>query len=241
MQMPVGIIINVAAVVLGGLLGSLFGDKLSDQVKAGLTTVFGLSALSMGIVSVMLMQNMPAVIFAVILGTLIGTLLNIDGTVRRGTGKLLAKLKLGDNIDSRLMVTAIVLFCVSGTGIYGIFWNTRKQGGLGDINILIAKSVLDFFTAMIFACQLKKAVMLIGIPQALVMLALFCSAKLILPLTTDVMINDFKACGGIILLATGFTIMMVKEIPVANMILSMVIVMPVSAFWTNVLLPLLQP
>ena len=113
--MPVGIIINVAAVVLGGLLGSLFGDKLPEQIKSGLTTVFGL------------------------------------------------------------------------------------------------------------------------------MLALLYSARLILPLTTEVMINDFKACGGIILLATGFTIMKIKEIPVANMILSMVIVMPVSAFWTNVLLPLLQP
>ena len=46
------------------------------------------------------------------------------------------------------------------------------------------------------------------------------------------MIADFKACGGIVLLATGFTIMKVKEIPVANMILSMALVMPVSAFWT---------
>ena len=235
--MPVGIIINVAAVVLGGLLGSIFGNKLPEQVKTGLTTVFGLSALAMGIVSVMLMQNMPAVIFAVILGTLFGTFLNIDGAVRRGTGKLLGKLKLGDDIDSRLMVTAIVLFCVSGTGIYG----SLTSGMTGDHSILIAKSVLDFFTAIIFACQLKKAVMLIGIPQAVLMLALFYSARLILPLTTEVMINDFKACGGIILLATGFTIMKVKEIPVANMILSMVIVMPVSAFWTNVLLPLLQP
>ena len=44
MKMPVGIIINVAAVVLGGLLGSLFGDKLPEQIKSGLTTVFGLSA-----------------------------------------------------------------------------------------------------------------------------------------------------------------------------------------------------
>ena len=92
---------------------------------------------------------------------------------------------------------------------------------------------------MIFACQLKKAVMLIGIPQPVIMLALLFSAKLIFPLTTDIMIADFKACGGIVLLATGFTIMKVKEIPVANMILSMALVMPVSAFWTNVLQPLL--
>ena len=233
--MPTGIIINVLAVVLGGLLGSLFGNRLSEPLKQGMTTVFGVCALAMGISSIVLMKNMPAVVFAVIIGTLIGTALNFDGAIRGGTAKLLGKLNLGEDFDLRLMVTAMVLFCVSGTGIYG----SLTSGMTGDHSILIAKSVLDFFTAMIFACQLKKAVMLIGIPQLVIMLALFFSAKLIFPLTTDIMIADFKACGGIVLLATGFTIMKVKEIPVANMILSMALVMPVSAFWTNVLQPLL--
>ena len=135
----------------------------------------------------------------------------------------------------QLMVTALVLFCASGTGIYG----SLTSGMTGDHSILIAKSILDFFTAMIFACQLKKAVMLIGIPQLIIMLILFFSARLILPLTNEAMIADFKACGGIVLLATGFTIMKVKEIPVANMLLSMVLVMPVSALWMNVIVPLL--
>ena len=71
------------------------------------------------------------------------------------------------------------------------------------------------------------------------MLILFFSACLILPLTNESMIADFKACGGIVLLATGFSIMGVKKIPVANMILAMVIVMPVSAFWMNVIFPLM--
>ena len=233
--MPTGIIINVLAVVIGGFLGSIFGEKLSDKLKNTMTMVFGTCALAMGVVSVVLMKNMPAVVFAVIIGTLIGTSLDLDGAIRRGTGKLLEKLHLGGDIDSRLLVTAMVLFCVSGTGIYG----SLTSGMTGDHSILIAKSILDFFTAMIFAAQLKRSVMLIGIPQLIIMLALFFSAKLLLPLTTEIMINDFKACGGIVLLATGFTIMKVREIPVANMILSMVLVMPVSAFWTNVLQPLL--
>ncbi|MBR1758993.1 MAG: DUF554 domain-containing protein [Lachnospiraceae bacterium] len=233
--MPTGIIINVASVVLGGLLGSLIGNHLSDRLKREMTTVFGVCAMAMGISSIVLMKNMPAVIFAIIIGTLIGTLINLDGLIKKGTGKLLNGLHMGGSIDEQLMVTAMVLFCASGTGIYG----SMTSGMTGDHSILIAKSVLDFFTAMIFACQLKKATMLIGIPQAVIMLLLFFGAKLILPLTTDVMIADFKACGGIVLLATGFTIMKVKEIPVANMILSMVLVMPVSALWVNVIAPLL--
>ena len=231
--MPTGIIINVMSVVLGGWLGSVAGEKLSDRLKQEMTTIFGVCALSMGISSVVLMKNMPAVIFAVILGCLIGIALNLDGMIRKGTGLLLKKLNLTSNMS--LMVTAMVLFCASGTGIYG----SLTSGMTGDHSILIAKSVLDFFTAMNFACQLKKAVMLIGVPQLIIMLALFFSARLILPLTNEAMIADFKACGGIVLLATGFTIMKVKEIPVANMLLSMVLVMPISAFWMNVIAPLL--
>ena len=234
--MPTGIMINVLAVVLGGWLGSLIGDRLSERLKQQMTTVFGVCAMGMGISSIVLMKNMPAVIFSVIAGTLAGTAMDIDGHIRRGTEALLGKLRMGAQSDTRLMVTAMVLFCASGTGIYG----SLTSGMTGDHTILIAKSILDFFTAMIFACQLKKATMLIGIPQFLIMMLLFLSARLIVPLTSATMIDDFKACGGIVLLATGLTIMKVREIPVANMILSMALVMPVSAFWSSVVLPLLS-
>lgn len=233
--MPIGILINVTVVILGGLVGSVIGEKLSEDLKQTMTTVFGVCALTMGISSVVLMQNMPAVVFAVIVGTLSGILLDLNGRIRRGTGKVLTALKLNIGGESELMLTAIVLFCASGTGIYG----SLTSGMTGDHSILIAKSVLDFFTAMIFACRLKKAVCLIGIPQLVIMLLLFFGAKLILPLTNDMMIADFKAAGGVVLLATGFSIMGVKQIPVANMIPAMILAMPVSAFWANVLMPLM--
>ncbi len=51
-------------------------------------------------------------------------------------------------------VAIIVLFCASGTGIFG----AMNEGMTGDPSILIAKSFLDFFTAMIFACSLGIAV-----------------------------------------------------------------------------------
>ena len=65
-------------------------------------------------------------------------------------------------------------------------------------------------------------------------------AGLIYPLTTPEMINDFKACGGVLLLATGFRMIRVKMFPVADMIPAMVIVMPVSWFWMTYVLPLMS-
>lgn len=259
--MPIGIIVNVLAVALGGLLGTAVGEKLPNRIKDLLNLTFGCCALTMGITSVILMQHMPAVILSVIVGALIGSWLQLSDRIRTGATKLIEKVlknekksgtshsssseEVSSSIvstqdaaqpkDNSLLVTAIVLFCVSGTGIYG----SLVSGMEGDHSILLSKAILDLFTAMIFACELKQATSLIAIPQLIIMLLLFFGARLILPLTDAGMIADFKACGGILLLATGLTIMKVKVFPLADLIPAMILVMPISYLWTRFIAPLL--
>ena len=132
------------------------------------------------------------------------------------------------------LVTVIVLFCASGTGIYG----SLNAGMTGDSSILIAKSILDFFTAAIFACNLGYVVSIISIPQCILFCILFYLAKVIFPLTTPEMIDDFKACGGFLMVATGFRMVKLKMFPTADMIPAMVVVMPISWLWTNYIMPL---
>lgn len=69
---------------------------------------------------------------------------------------------------------------------------------------------------------------MIAIPQFIIFLLLFLAAGFIFPMTTDTMIADFKACGGFLMLATGFRMIKVKMFPTADMIPAMVIVMPCS-------------
>lgn len=125
------------------------------------------------------------------------------------------------------LVTIIVLFCASGTGIYG----SLTAGMTGDNSILISKSILDFFTAAIFACNLGYVVSVISIPQFFIFFVLFLCAGFIFPMTSPDMIADFKACGGFLMLATGFRMVKLKNFPIADMIPAMVIVMPLSYIW----------
>lgn len=134
------------------------------------------------------------------------------------------------------LITVIVLFCASGTGIYG----SLVSGMDGDHSVLIAKSILDLFTAMIFACSLGMVVAAIAVPQFVIFFLLFLLAGVIYPLTTPAMINDFKACGGIIMLATGFRMIKVKMFPTADMIPAMILAMPFSWVWTAYILPLVS-
>ena len=243
--MPIGVIVNVLSVTLGGAAGAVLGGRMREEIKTKMNLVFGCCSLTIGISAIMNMENMPAVIFSVLIGTLIGLLIHLGVLINRG-GALLQKGisaviparkgSLGEEAFQSMLLTVIVLFCASGTGIYG----TIVSGMTGDHSILIAKSVLDFFTALIFACSLGPVVSAIALPQLVLFLLLFFASGLILPLTTPAMINDFKAAGGVILLATGLRIMHLGDFPVADMIPAMVVVMPVSHLWVTYILPLIS-
>lgn len=242
--MPTELLCNILAVSLGGIGGTLAGRKLSGEFKTNLTMVFGICSMGMGVSSIILMKYMPAVIFAVIIGTGAGTALHLGKWINRGAiqmQKPIAALFQGQEPGMTheefisALVTMLVLFCASGTGIYGAL----DYGMTGDGTILISKAILDFFTAAIFACNLGPVVSVIAIPQFIVYFLLFLGAKFIYPLTTPEMILDFKACGGILMLATGFRMANLKEFPIADMIPAMILVMPFSWLWANCILPLL--
>ena len=243
--MPIGVIINSLAIVVGGIIGTFTGNQLSQGFKEKLNMIFGCCSFAMGISSICLMENMPAVVFSTIIGTSIGLALHLGDWIQKGA-KLLQKgimiiwknnsSSISEEEFSSTLLTIIVLFCASGTGIYG----SIVSGMEGNHSILIAKAILDLPTALIFACSLGIIVSFIAIPQFLIFLLLFLVAGIIYPLTTPSMINDFKACGGILLFATGFRMIKVKEIPIADMIPAMILVMPASWFWVNYIMPFVQ-
>ena len=242
--MPTGVIINALSIAVGGVIGALIGHKLPARFNAELTKIFGICSMGMGVSAIGLMKNMPAVIFAVIIGTAIGLVVDLGGIINSGAacmerpvGKLFPNKNktLSKEEYMSMLVTIIVLFCASGTGIYG----SLDSGMSGDHTILISKSILDFFTAMIFGGTLGMVIAAIAIPQCIIFLIIFAAAKFIFPLTTPNMIADFKACGGFLLLATGFRIAKIHDFPVADMIPAMVFVMPISWLWMNTIIPML--
>ena len=233
--MPSGIIINSLSIILGGIAGGLFGDYLRDDFKENLNLIFGLASMVMGISAIMNMVNMPAVIFAVVIGTIVGLALKFGNLINKGAGlmeKGLSKITpskqtgLAHDEFYAQLLTVIVLFCASGTGIYG----SLESGMTGDASILISKSILDFFTAMIFSCSLFSAE---DVPGGRCPSVCRRSGR-----TRLLPIN--RACGGFLMIATGFRIMKLRQFPTADMIPAMILVMPISWAWVNWVVPLIS-
>ncbi len=246
-MMPIGVIVNSLSVLVGGLIGGVLGEKIPERLRLALPLTFGVASMGMGITYIVKMKVLPAVILALILGSAIGELIRLEDIIGRcaekakgpierlfSSKKSSAKEEIAVSSESQSafmekFVGILILFSASGTGIFGAL----NEGMTGDHSILIAKSVLDFFTAIIFSASLGYLVGFIFIPQIIILLSLFFGAAFILPMTTPGLIADFTACGGIIMLATGFRISGIKAFKVANMIPALILVMPISYLWTT--------
>ena len=248
--MPVGVIVNSLSVLCGGIVGALLGEKIPLKLRNSLPLIFGVASMGMGVNSIVKMHTLPAVVLALIIGTAVGELMGLETIIAKVASKAkgpVEKLFSGNKkkelaevaITStsgvsqtefmEKFVSMVVLFCASGTGVFGAL----NSGMTGDHTILFAKSILDFFTAGIFATTLGFLIATIAIPQFCVLLLLFFSATFIMPLTTPAMLADFTSVGGMIMFATGFRICGIKPFPIANMLPAFIFVMPITYLWVT--------
>lgn len=228
--MPVGVITNVLSVFIGGLIGYLFRKRFSESLKASLNGAFGLAALTIGIVLLKGMYSLSAVILALLLGCSIGDLLSIEDRACRGIGALTRKVPWFSGMDEKkteALISVLILILTSTTGIFG----SMNEGITGDHSVLITKSILDFFTAAIFAANVGIIVPFICIPQLILQMALFLSGNTISVFLNDSMIGDFKACGGIIIIAVGFKILNAYRFKVLNFLPALALILPISYYW----------
>ena len=233
-----GPIVNGASLVTGSLSGAFLGDKISENLRTKMPLCFGLASMGLGIAMVGKVKYLPAVILALLVGTALGELCHLEDAITRLAGRTRGVIdRIIKPADSGLsqeeflgkFVAILVLFCASGTGIFG----AMNEGMTGDTTLLMVKSILDLFTAAIFATALGYSVATLAIPQFLIQGSLFLMAAKLMPLTNPVMIADFSACGGLIMVATGFRIAGIKHFSVANMLPALFLAMPVSALWVR--------
>ena len=236
--MIVGPYINAAAIVTGALIGAMIGGKLPERLRINLTLIFGLCSMCMGIVMLSKVESMPAMVLSILIGTIIGEIILLENGINKLASyakslveRVFPSAPKGISHDEFLgkFVALVILASFSGTGIFG----AMNEGMTGDPSILIVKSFLDFFTAMIFATTLGYAVTTIFIPQTLLQSILAYSAVFIIPFVTPEMRADFGAVGGVLMIATGFRICNIQMFHVANMLPALFLAMPISHLWQS--------
>ncbi len=220
--MPVGIMTNVCTVVLASLLGGVLGRYFPRKVTDFLAEIFGFCALTIGISAITRMNSLSIVIISVLLGSVAGVLCQIDSVINQGIAVFMKRLNRGagsaDEEHMELLCMLMAIVCFSGTGIFGAL----SEGLDGDSSILIAKSVMDFFSVLVFSLELGNIIAFMAIPQAVIFLALYSAASVLAPVLTPESIGNFKAAGGVLTLVIGYNLLAaqnrLKTVKVLNMI-----------------------
>ena len=153
-----GVLVNVITVLVGSSVGLLFKKSIPERVSKAAMIGLGVCTLYIGISGSLGGENVLILIGAVVLGAIVGTLLNIDGALNRFGAKVESKFKRGDGKTSVAegLVSATLLFCVGSMTVTG----SIQAGLTGDNSILITKATLDLVSSMMLAASLGVGVLL---------------------------------------------------------------------------------
>lgn len=226
-----GTLINVVAIIIGGILGLLFGKLLKLSHQETLTKVCGICVLFIAIGGVLegmleitdggLVSGKSLLIIGCLaLGGLAGELIGIEAGFER-FGYWLRE-KTGNSRDARFIdgfVTASLTVCIGAMAIIGAIEDALQ----GDISILTTKAILDLIIVMIMTCSLGKGCIFSAIPVGILQGGVTALALLIKPLMTAAALSNLSMIGSILIFCVGVNLVWGKQIRVANLLPAIVL------------------
>lgn len=207
-----GTLINMATVTAGTVLGRLVGQRLPERFQEMTLQSLGLATLLLGILNGQSTKNPLYVLGGILVGSLIGEALDIDGALSRFGALLQRRFAREGSRLSEAFVTSSLVFCIGPLTILG----SLQNGLSGDNQSLIFKSTLDGFAAFAFSAALGWGVLLSVVTIAVFQGGLSLSAGALNSVVDKPMIAEMTAVGGLIVIAIGLRLLQVVELRIGN-------------------------
>lgn len=211
--------INAGLILLGGILGLLFKRFISDRFTSVVTHALALCVMSIGISMAVKTADTLCVIICMVLGTLLGELLNIEKRLD-GAGEFLRRrLIKNEDGNSRFtegFVNAALLFCVGAMAISGSI-----EAGLNhNYSIIVSKGVIDGVSSITFAATMGVGVMFSVIPLIIYQGAITLLAAVVGPYLPPEVITEMSAVGGVAIMGIAVNMLGIPnlKIRVGNML-----------------------
>ena len=230
-----GTLINAAAVLAGSLIGLLFKRCIHEELNAAVNKALGLSTIVIGLNGII--TSMVTVgeggrlsgsgelllVFSLVIGALVGTLLRIDDRLNHLGERLERRFHLSNFAAG--VVNATLLFCVGAMAIMG----SINDGLTGDSSILIVKSALDFTASIVLAAGLGVGVSFSVIPLVLYQGGISLAAKALSGLLVGPLLDQVCSVGYVLILCIGINFLFPKKIKTADLLPAL----PVPILWAG--------
>ena len=233
-----GTIINVAAIIAGGLIGLLFGNFLPERTRDALIKANGAAVIFVGISGVLQkmivingtsveMNGAMMIIGSLSLGVVIGEWINLEDKLEH-FGEWLKK-KSGSSNDSEFVngfVTASLTVCIGAMAVVGAI----QDGMSGDYTTLAVKAILDFLIIMVMSASMGKGCICSAVPVAILQGSVTLLAVLLAGFMTDGAVNALSLVGNVLIFCVGVNLLWPRTFRVANMLPGIIIAMIWSFF-----------
>ena len=207
-----GSLVNGAAIAAGGLLGTFGGKLMPERMKETVLAATALISIGIGVSGLSSSNNQLIPILSLVLGTVIGELLNIEKAVNR----------LGDWLQQRFgslgritegFVTGSLVFAVGAMAVMGALDSGLKN----DHTVLFAKSIIDGTAAIAFAGSLGIGVAFSGASVLLAEGVMALLASLVAPLLTEAVLAEITFTGSLLIIGIGLNILGLTKLRILNM------------------------
>ena len=220
-----GTLINVIDILAGGMLGMWFGKRFSSHMQETLNRACGISVLFIGMAGALeeMMKNdgrSMFIVICIVLGGLIGELIDIEGWFER-FGKWL-KIKSGNAKDPMFVegfVTASLTVCIGAMAVVGAI----EDGIHGDFSILATKAVLDLVLVMIMSGYMGIGCVFSALPVAAFEGLMTIFAMLMKSVMITSALSDLSLIGSILIFCVGVNLVWDKRVRVANLLPSLIL------------------
>jgi len=229
----IGTLINIAAIIIGGSLGLLFGAQLPKRIQQTVISGLGLFTLAIGIQMFLKTQNPIIPLGSILIGGVLGEWWKIETRLSKLGGYLEKKFTKEEDVKteegflssdfepdspkgSRFMqgfLTSSLIFCIGPMAILG----SIQDGLTGDYSLLAIKAVLDGFGSVAFAASLGVGVLFSALVLLVFQGGISLLAGLAQAMITTQMMEELTAVGGILLLGLAISSLLeIKSIRAGN-------------------------
>jgi hypothetical protein len=216
-----GTLINIVAVLAGGILGLVFGARLPERLRQTIVAALGLFTIALGLRMFLQTQNPILALCGLVIGGLLGEWWRIEDGLLAVGARLEARVAGGDKTDegsgrfARGFLMASLLFCVGPMTILG----SIQDGLSGDYSLLAIKSVLDGFAALALSSTLGVGVLFSVLVILIYQGGISLLAGQAQAILTAPMIAEMTAVGGLLLLGLAISsLLSIKPIRVGNLL-----------------------
>lgn len=219
----IGVIVNVITVLIGCTLGLIFRKGIPEKITNSAMVAIGLCNLCISVGGMMQGKDTIILIIAMVLGTMLGTALDIDGKLNHLSEKAGSKFKSSTSNIGEGFVTASLVFCVGSMTILG----GLEAGLKGDNTLYYTKAVLDLISSLMLTTSLGIGVVFAAGTVFVYQGALVLLASLLSPYLTSEIISELNCAGSLMIFALGLNLSGIGKFKVANF-LPAIIIVPVA-------------